>query len=323
MAAKYRVLLTDRAWPDFDLEREILEQADAETVEASAQDEKTLVELASGVDAIGTCWAQVTDAVIRAAGEQCRIISRFGIGLDNIALSTASELRIPVTNVPDYCVEEVADHTLALILACARKISFFHLRTKRGEYNLQAGPPLRRLAGQTLGLVGLGRIGRAVFAKAQAFGLHVIAHTPSANPYDTGCRMVSFEELLTTSDFISLHLPLDDSIRHQFSAEEFRKMKSSANLINTSRGPLIDHDALHEAIATNQIAGVALDVFDPEPPDLSQPLYRDERVIVTPHAAFLSEESLIALRTTATQQIADVLNGKKPSNLVNPEIHSD
>ena len=318
--AKFQVLITDRAWPNFDLEREILSKVDAEIIEPDDQEESTFARLAVDVDAIATCWANVTETVIRAT-TRCRVISRFGIGLDNIAVETATELGIPVTYVPDYCVQEVSDHALALLLACARKIAFFYQRTKSGEYHLQAGPPMRRLSGQTLGLVGLGRIARSLVPKARALGLTVIAYTPSGNDYGTGCRMVSFNELLTTSDFLSLHLPLNEETRSMFSADEFAQMKSTAYLINTSRGPLIDHNALWQALEANSLAGAALDVFDPEPPDLSQPLFKDERVVVTPHAGFLSQESLIELRTRTALQVADTLQGKHPENVVNPQVY--
>ena len=322
MSAKFRVLLTDRAWPDFELERAVLEEVDAEVIEAPDQNEATLIRLARDVDAIGTCWAHVTESVVQAA-TRCRTIARFGIGLDNIAVDTATQLRIPVTNVPDYCVDEVSEHTLALLLACARKVGFFHLRTKHGEYDLQQGPPLRRISGQTLGLVGLGRIAKALVPKARALGLNVVAHSLSSNDYQTGCHMVSFYQLLQLSDYVSLHLPLNDDNHHLFGMPEFQQMKQSAYLINTSRGPLIDHNALWQALEQNQLVGAALDVFEPEPADLSLPLYQDERVIVTPHAAFLSEESLTKLRLSAALHIAEALKGQRPQNVVNPEIYSD
>jgi D-3-phosphoglycerate dehydrogenase / 2-oxoglutarate reductase len=319
MPRPLRVLLTDRAWPDCSIEREELARVGAEIVEAREHDESTLMALAADSDAIGTNWAHVTDRVIRAA-PRCRIIARFGIGLDNIDVATATELGIPVTNVPDYCVEEVADHALALLLAGARNIAFFHQRTKRSEYDLSAGPPMRRLSSTTLGLIGFGHIARNLFPKARALGMKVLAHSPSQNDFGTGCPMVSFDELLTQSDFISLHAPLVESTHHLISAPQFARMKPTAWLINTSRGGLIDTSALSDALAAGRIAGAALDVFDPEPPDLSDPLYRDERVIVTPHAAFVSEESLRELRARASRQIADALEGARPANVVNPEV---
>jgi len=316
---RYRVLLTDRAWPDAEVEREILASADAELIEAPQTDEATLVALAQDCDAIATCWAEVTDAVVRAA-PRCRVIARLGIGLDNIAVATATELGIPVTNVPDYCVDEVAEHTLALILACSRRIAVFDARAKRGEYDRLVEPPLRRLAGQALGLVGFGRIGEAVFHRAKALGLNVMAHTRSGNNRGTDCTMVGLPQLLEQSDYVSLHAPLTEQTRGLIAAAEFDRMKSTAYLVNTSRGGLVDHQALWSAVRDGVIAGAALDVFDPEPPDLTQPLYRHERVLVTPHAAFLSAESLQNLRERAAAQVADVLQNRRPEHVANPEV---
>jgi D-3-phosphoglycerate dehydrogenase len=320
MSREFRVLMTDRAWPDCSIEREILSRVGAELVEAPNGEEATLIALARESDAIGTNWAHVTEIVIRAV-PRCRIVARFGIGLDNICVKTATELGIPVTNVPDYCVSEVSDHALALILACARNIAFFHLRTKAGEYDLSAGPPMRRLKGATLGLVGFGRIAQALFPKARAIGFNVIAHSTHFDNHGTGCPMVPLDELLRRSDFISLHAPLTDATHGLFGEAQFEQMKPTTFLINTSRGGLIDHAALWRAISSGRLAGAGLDVFDPEPPDLSHPLFRDERVIVTPHAAFTSEESLQDLRTRAAHQIAEALQGRRPENVINPEVY--
>jgi D-3-phosphoglycerate dehydrogenase / 2-oxoglutarate reductase len=315
-----RVLITDRAWPDCQIEREVLSAFGAEIIEAPATDERTLADLASDVDAIGTCWAAVTRAVIEAA-PKLRIVSRFGIGLDNISLEAASERRIPVTNVPNYCVSEVSDHAMALLLAMARNVAFFHHRTKQGEYKLQAGPALRRLKGQVLGLIGLGNIGREMVPKARALGLDVIAHTRSGNDYETGCLMMTLDNLLQRSDFVSLHVPLTGETQGLLGAEAFSQMKPTAFVINTSRGGLIDHESLRQALKANAIAGAGLDVFDPEPPELSHPLFQDERVVTTPHTAFLSEESVVDLRRCAARQIADALQGVRPENVVNPAIY--
>ncbi|MDB5386897.1 MAG: hprA 2 [Planctomycetaceae bacterium] len=316
MSARWRVLLTDRAWPDSSIEREILGAVGAEVIEAPATDEATLSELAADADAIGTNWAQVTARVIERC-TRCRVVSRFGIGLDNIAVDFATQRGIPVTNVPDYCVTEVAEHTLALLLAAARNIAYFHLQTKAGEYNLAAAPPMRRLAGQTLGLIGLGRIGSAVAERAQALGMNVSAHTASGVSRLPGVQSMSLEEVLRQSDFISLHAPLTNSTRGLIKLPQLQLMKPTAWIINTSRGGLIDPQDLWVGLQQNMVAGAALDVFSPEPPDLSQPLYRDPRVIVTPHAAFVSQESLQELRMRAARQIAAVLSGKTPENVVN------
>src|ERR1700722_11084346 len=224
MNQKFRVLITDRAWPDCAIEREILGQIGAEVVEAPNGDEATLVSLARDADAIGTCWAHVTENVIRAS-PRSRLVARFGIGLDNISVETASELGIPVTNVPDYCVAEVSDHALALILACARNIAFFHLRTKAGEYRLAAARPLMLIAGSTLGLVGFGHIARALYPKARALGFQVVAHSQHADDRGTGCPMVPLDALLAQSDFGSLHVPLSDATHHFFGDRQFELMK--------------------------------------------------------------------------------------------------
>lgn len=317
-----RVLLTDRAWPNWDLERRILAEVGAEIIEAPDGDEATLALLAVDADAIGVCWAEVTERVIEAAA-RCRGIARFGIGLDNIALPAASARDIPVTYVPDYCVEEVADHAMALLLACARNIGFFHQRTKRGEYDLQAASSMPRLRGSLLGLVGLGRIGQAMAERARAFGMEVIAHTQSGNAHGSGCRMVALDTLLEQSDFVSLHCPLTSETRGLLALAQFERMKESAYLINTARGAVVDPGALEIALSRNEIAGAALDVFDPEPPDLSQPFYQNERLLVTPHASFLSSQSLVELRTRTARQLADMLQGRRPEHLVNPHIWHD
>jgi len=319
MTSSFRVLLTDRAWPDAIIETAILHNANAELIEARATDEATLVEMAADVDAIVTNWARVTEAVIRNS-PRCRIVSRTGIGIDNIAVETATALGIPVTNCPEYCVSEVSDHALGLLLACARRIAFFHGRTKRAEYNLGAATTMRRLSVQTVGLVGLGHIAQALVPKLRALGMTLLAYTPSGSDHGTGCRMVPLNELLQESDFISLHAPLIPETRHLINGETLKMMKSTAYLINTSRGGLVDAAALWTAIQNGIIAGAALDVFEPEPPDLTEPLYQDERVIVTPHAAFVSAESLVEMRTQAINHVVQALSGERPDHVVNPNF---
>ena len=320
MSAPYQLMLTDRAWPNLDLERDILASGNVELSEAPDDSEETLISLAQDADAIATCWAQVTGRVIEAA-PKCQLVARLGIGLDNIDIPTATRLKIPVTNVPDYCIPEVADHTLGLMLALNRKIAYFDRQAKQGHYDLRSAGPMNRLSGQTLGLIGFGRIARAVRERAVAFGLEVIAHSRSGNDHGSGCRMVSLSELLAQSDILSLHAPYTESTHHLLNEDSLTQLKPGAFVINTSRGGLIDHQALWKMLQRGQIAGAGLDVFDPEPPDLTQPMFQHDRVIVTPHAAFTSEESLIDLRTRVCQQVLEVLQGGQPANLVNPEIN--
>ncbi len=314
--ARYQVLLTDYAWPDLELERAILAEAGAELLVAPAGDEATLAALAADCHGILTCWARVSRAVIEAA-PHCRIVARLGIGLDNIDLEAAAQHEMYVTNVPDYCQDEVAEHTLALLLALARNVARFHQETKSGRYDLAAAPPMRRVAGQTLGLVGLGSIGAAVARRAVALGLNVLAtRRRMVGDPPEGVRYRSLDGLLAQSDFVSLHLPLSEETRHLIGRRELSLMRPTAFLINTARGGLIDHAALATALAEGRIAGAALDVQDPEPPDLSQVPYNDPRVIVTPHAAFSSVESLQMLRSRAASAVAAVLTGREPENVV-------
>jgi D-3-phosphoglycerate dehydrogenase len=315
----YHVLLTDYAWPDLEIERAILAEHDAELVVAPNQEPATLVELAQDVDAIMTNWADVPAEVIDAA-PRCRIIARLGIGLDNIDVRRATERGIPVTNVPDYCLTEVAEHTLALLLALARKIGVFHANARAGRYDLAAGFPLRRVEGQTLGIIGLGQIGRRVPEKAQALGLKVIAFSRSQKSRPPGVMWTDFPTLLSQSDFVSLHVPLNDETRHMIGADQLGLMKPTAFLINTARGGLVDHAALAAALEANRLAGAALDVQDPEPPDLSQPPFNDPRVIVTPHAAFYSTESVDELRRRTARQVGTRLTAGRPENVVNPQV---
>lgn len=317
--ARFKVLLTDYAWPDVEIERSVLAAADAELIVAEHQDAESLARLAQGADAIMTNWAKVPGSVIEAA-PKCRIVARLGIGLDNIDVASATSRGIPVTNVPDYCLIEVAEHALALVLALGRKVGHYHLATKQGRYELQSGPPLRRIEGQTLGIVGLGAIGRRLAEKALGIGLRVLANNRSGRADLAGVRMVELNELLGSSDYVSLHVPLTAATQHLIGRIELAKMKPTAYLINTARGGVLDHAALAAALAAGELAGAALDVQEPEPPDLSQPPYNDPRVIVTPHAAFYSEESVNDLRRRVAEQVAARLRGEIPENVVNPEV---
>lgn len=317
--SKFKVLLTDYAWRDLDIERRTLAEIDAELIVATEQDAESLARLAVPVDAIMTNWAKVPESVI-AAAPKCRIVSRLGIGLDNIDVAAATRRGIVVTNIPDYCLIEVAEHALALLLSLSRKVAFYHHETKQGRYDLKAGPVLRRIEGQTLGIVGLGNIGRCLAAKAQALGLRVLATSRSRREPMPGVEFVSLDELLAASDYVSLHTPLVPETRHMIGQAQLARMKPTAYLINTARGGLIDNAALAAALNAGKLAGAGLDVQDPEPPDLGQAPWNDPRVVVTPHAAFVSQESLEDLRSRTARQVADWLTGKRPENVVNPAV---
>jgi D-3-phosphoglycerate dehydrogenase len=224
-----------------------------------------------------------------------------------------------VTNVPDYCINEVAEHTIALVMALGRNIAGYHLATKNGQYDLVAGLPVERISGKTIGLIGTGQIGKLVAAKAAALGMHVLGNNRSRK-MPTGVQWASLEDLLAQSDYVSIQAPLNDETRHLINRDTLALMKSTAFLINTSRGGLVDHAALAEALAAKKLAGAALDVQQPEPPDLASPPYNDPRVIVTPHVAFYSSHATEELRTRVGRQVAALLRGERPENIVNPQV---
>ena len=315
---RFRALYTDYPWADTSVEQSILSEVDCQIIDSPDNRVETLANLAPGVDVIITCWAPVTKQVIDAA-DQCRHISRTGIGLDNIDVEHATSKGILVTNVPDYCIQEVAEHTLAMIFALGRNVADYHLATKAGAYDLQAGLPVERIGGKTLGIVGLGRIGRRLAELAGALGMRVLG-TNRSQLAPAGVAWSPLDELLTASDYVSLQLPLTDATANFIDDRALELMKPTAFLINTSRGGLVDHVALARALAAGQVAGAALDVQSPEPPDLSVPPYSDPRVIITPHVAFCSSDSTLELRTRVARQVATFLSGGQPDNVVNPTV---
>ncbi len=322
MQNNWKILITDYAWPSIEPERQVLAEIGAELIAAETGDEPELLTLAPMMDGILTCWKPVREPVI-AAAEKCQIIGRCGIGLDNIDVEAATEHGIVVTNVPAYCIDEVSDHAMGLLLACARKVSRFNRATRDGIWEQNIGPAMYRLRGKTLGVVGFGRIARSIVPKAKGFGLTVNVCSPrtdSALIQEHGAQKVSFPELLTTSDFITIHTPLTPETRYMFSYAEFRAMKPTAYLINTARGGIVDTTALTTALRNAEIAGAGLDVLETEPPEENEELLTLENAIVTPHAAFISEESILDLEVAAATCVAEVLTGKLPESVVNPSV---
>ncbi len=318
----FKVLITDYAWPSLDIERRLLAAAGAELIVAETGAEAELVRLAPPADAILTNWKQVTPAVLDAA-PLCRIVSRYGVGVDNIAVAHATQLGIPVTNVPDYCFEEVSDHAMALLLACARRVVMFATATRRGQWDVKSGRPIQRVRGQTLGLIGFGRNGRALAAKALGFGLKLVVYDPwvaaeAVAPFGTPTH--ALDALLRESDYVSIHVPLTEATRGLINARTLRLMKPGAYLINTSRGLIIDEAALVQALTEKWIAGAALDVLAQEPGDLANPLLSLDNAIITPHASFYSEAAIEELEQKAAERVVLALRGETPPNIVNPAV---
>jgi D-3-phosphoglycerate dehydrogenase / 2-oxoglutarate reductase len=317
-----KVLITDYVWPSTDPEREVLEAAGIELVIAPDASEETLADLAQDVDAIMFCFAQVTGKVLEAA-TNCKITARYGIGVDNVDIAKATELGMVVTNVPDYCMDEVTDHALGMILALNRRLVPHNRSVVAGGWNdVVLNQPMHRTRGATLGIVGFGRIGRSLAAKAVGFGMNILTFDPliETGTEIDGVSVVSLDELLRESDFVSLHVPLIPATENMISAPELAKMKPGSIIVNCSRGGLIDEDALAASLASGHTAGAGLDVVEPTPPDPSSALLKQENVIVTPHTAFFSQASTLELERRTAQEVIRVLNGEKPENWINPEV---
>jgi D-3-phosphoglycerate dehydrogenase len=315
------VLVTDYAWPSLELERAILADAGAELLVAESGSEDELIALAPRADAILTNWKKVPAAALDAA-PGLLVVSRYGVGVDNIPVDRATELGILVTNVPDFCFDEVSDHAMALLLACARRVVAFDRQTSDGGWSLELARGLPRLRGQTLGLVGFGGIARALVPKARGFGLRIVAYTPRLEPgAKDGVTLTNdLTALLAQADYVSLHAPATPETRGLIGERELRAMKPTAYLVNTSRGALVDEGALVRALTERWIAGAALDVLAVEPADPAQPLRTLENAIVTPHVAFYSDTAIEELETKAARNVAEVFAGRIPATTLNAQV---
>lgn len=322
----YKVVLPlDR--PGFPQNPQGYNDVGAELIQKPCQTDQEIMDVTSDADAVLVSLIPISEKVIENM-KKCRIISCASTGYNNVDVEAATKHGILVTSVPDYCTEDVSTHTMALILACARKLVQQSNMVKNGEWKTvgrvefrqNVWPSMKRLKVQTLGLVALGKIAQLVVPKAKSFGLRVIAYDPYVNTdvaKEMGVELVEFDQLLEESDFISLHSPLTDETKHLIGIEELKKMKSTAYLINASRGGLVNEEMLYTALVNKYIAGAGLDVMESEPPDPDSPLFKLENVVVTPHCAFFSEESVDELNSRAEEDVLRVLRGEWPLNLVN------
>ena len=318
---KFRVVLTDYMYETIQPFYDVYNQyEDIEFVPLQLTEKRDILRETEFADAVMVHFDQIDKDVISNL-KNCRIIARSAVGYDNIDLDAASAAKIPVTNVPDYCVEEVSNHTLMMILNSAKKFNQLEANVKKGLWgDFAIAKPIHAVGGQTLGLLGCGRIARCLAVKAQVFGIKVIAYDPYIKPEavkDFGVTLVSREELLAQSDFISMHLLLNEDTRKSINADFFKKMKNSAIFVNTARGGLVDEDALIEALRTGEIAGAALDVLTEEGIDKDAPLQKFDNVIITPHAAWYSEQAFYTLLTSAAQEVVRALHGEPVKNQVN------
>ena len=319
-----KIVITDHRFPDVAQEQRAVEATGGTLVIGQAATEDEVADLCRDADAALTVRAPVTRRAISAM-ERCRIIVRYGIGLDTVDVPAATERGIMVANVPDYCLDEVSDHALTLLLMLSRQMIPAISLAREGIWSVATMPSLHRLRGQTCGLFGCGRIGSLLAEKVKPLGMNVIVYDPylsKARAREMGVELVSFGELLSRANFISLHAPLTDETRHTFHAAVFAKMKKNACIINTARGGLIDETALLAALDAGQISGAGLDVLESETDvtPLRAALVRHPKVIVTAHTAWLSEEGRATLQLRAIEQALACLRGETPYGLVNREL---
>ena len=307
------IAVTDSVFPSLDPAKNALGRLNPTYRMSKGVTADDILDVARDADAILVTYAKLTRDILSQL-TRCRAIGRFGLGVDNIDLAAAKEKGIAVNYVPDYCIREVSDHAMALLLALIRKIPLSNQLVQSGRWEMPAVVPIRRIEGTVLGLVGFGHIPRLVAPKAQAFGIKVIAFDPFAKPdvlKAAGVEGVDFDTLLKTSDYVSVHAPLLPATRGMMNADAFAKMKKGAYIVNTARGPLIDEAALIAALDSGQVGGAGLDVVAAEPLAKDSPLLGRDNVIVSPHTAFYSIEALNELQTKCATDVARVLSGEK------------
>jgi D-3-phosphoglycerate dehydrogenase len=317
--SQYRVVITDCDHGSINEEKEEFGRIGAELILAQVKEEEDLIRTCKDADGLVNQYALLTRKVFEHL-PNCKVVSRYGVGVDSVDLKAATDLGIIVANVPDYCMDEVSNQTISMILTLIRKTAFFDQKVKSGQWDFHSGIPIYRTRGKTLGLVGCGKIGLEVATKISNFGVKVISFDPYLQKAPEGIELTDLNTLLKESDFISIHCPLNDSTRHLIGQREFGKMEKKPIVINTSRGPIIDESALIQALVKGQISGAGLDVLEKEPPDSKNPMLKMENVVFSPHVGFYSVESISELKRRTAENVSAVLLGKLPKSVVNQEV---
>ena len=324
MKKKLKVVITDYDFGNVDVERSIIENAGFELVAAQCKSEEELIEVGHDADAVITQYARVGEKTINAF-TNCALIARYGIGVDIVDVEAATRRNILVTNIPDYCVEEVADHAMAMLLACVRKLNKYHKACREGIWRWQTGKPIHRMRGSTMGFWAFGKIARAISQRANPFGVRMIVYDPYVEEEvfaSFGATAVSFDKLIQQSDYLMIQVPLTAETEGMIGENELKTMKPTSVLVNTSRGPLVDNQALFKALKEGWISAAGIDDIAEEPAKKKEwrpdnPLFQLENIIITSHSAYYSEESILAAREGASQEVVRVLSGNPPLSPVN------
>jgi D-3-phosphoglycerate dehydrogenase / 2-oxoglutarate reductase len=325
---RFKVVITDFDYGDNDIERAILEPIGAEVVALQAKDQDDLIPHMADCDAVMNQYERVGEKAISVM-RRCKVIARYGVGVDIVDVEAATARGILVTNVRDYCTEEVADHAIALWLALTRKLIQYDRATHEGVWHWKSGRPVPRLRGRTVGIVSFGNIGQAIAARARAFGVSIIVYDPYLDAdfvRGQGAEPVTKDELLARADAIMMQVPMTRDTRHFLGPDEFKRIKPGLVVVNTGRGPTVDNEALYDALVAGRVAGAGLDDPEEEPAKRKywdpkdNPLFSLPNVIVTPHVAYYSEESIRLARETAASEVARVLTGQPPMNPVNDVV---
>lgn len=321
--AGFKVVVTDDRHKTYEDEKRVLSGIGAEIAVANCFTEEEVINACRDADGILANMAPVTAKVVENL-QKCKVISRYGVGYDNVDISACNAKGIYVTNVTDYCAEEVSDHALALLMACARKVARRDAQVRAGKWNITSEDPVYRMAGKVFTLLGYGTIARTLHRKIAGFNFsRILVYDPFVDKESvesTGAEKVDWETAIKEADYISVHIPLNEKTRGMVDSRAFAMMKPTAILINTSRGPVVDEQALIDALVSKKINSAGLDVHCKEPLDHDNPLMKIENCVLTDHAGWYSEDSISELKTKAAVNVRDVLTGKKPKYLVNKEL---
>jgi D-3-phosphoglycerate dehydrogenase len=324
VARQFVVAISDSPFENGDKEEAILGKIGAEVQQFHCTNESEVIDAARNAHLIMCDASPITRNVIHSLSKLVGVVE-YGIGYDNIDVTAATENGVLVCNVPDFMTSEVADHAVALILALTRKLDRISRSTRDGKWNWREFRPVSSLEGKTVGIIGFGNIGRQVAERMRSFGTDVMAYDPYVSRESKeklGARSSNLNELLEASDIISIHVPLNKETRQLIGRKELAKLKESVILVNTSRGSVLDQEALVESIRKGSIAAAGLDVLAKEPPSASDPILGFENVIVTPHIGWYSEQSSARLQENAALEAERILTGNPPKHPVNPEVLS-